>query len=924
MPANFVSSIGFFRSAVGALTFVALCTLTTLAQADDPKPGDKPAEKADAKVNANEVSAEAGAKAADAASGAAAAAAKKPKFPPFAEVLKDAEAIDGLIKLHRKGGTVYAEISPAQLNKDFIVVISIAKGIGRGALLGGMSWGFGDDWLWQFRKVDDYIHVVRRNVRFSAAKGSPEERAVALAYTDSVLFSLPIVTMGPSGGFVVDLNAIFMGDLPQISQALPGFMFSPQRSTWAAVKGFEDNVELQVAATYASSGLSDIDSVPDSRGATINVHYSISNLPQTGYKPRLADDRVGYFLTVLKDYSQKVEEDRFVRYINRWDLAKADPSAEVSPPKKPIVFWLEKTIPYKYRASIRDGILEWNKAFEKAGYVNAIEVRQQPDNADWDPEDINYNTFRWITSSAGFAMGPSRVNPTTGQILDADIIFDADFLQFWKTEYETFTPKSIAAMTGGPLDLKSYLEQEKHRETEHGFCPDCSLAHGRAMDFAFASTALMATAAEGPKSEAEKERLIMQGLKEVTMHEVGHTLGLRHNFKSSGYLTLAEINDPKKTAEVGLTASVMDYAPANIAPKGKKQGDYFSTTIGPYDMWAIEYGYKPLSGGSPDGEKTDLNKIAARSGEAALAYSTDEDTRGIDSDPLSNRFDLGKDTVEYAKQRAELIASLWPTVVERSVKDGDGYERARQAFGILLANHGIAMHFASRYVGGVHVSRSHKGDKDADKPFEVVDVKKQRDALELLEKQVFNDKPFQFPPELYNSLAATRWNHWGKTMPVRADYPVHEVISMWQERILSQVLSPLTLQRLHDSELKVPSDQDAFTTAELISRLTKTIFAETETLQGGDFTNRKPAVSSLRRNLQRHYLSRLSSMVLGGTGAPEDCQTVAFAEMKSLQERMNKLLASNVKLDDYTKAHFAESSARIEKVLEAGLDLRTP
>ena len=129
----------------------------------------------------------------------------------------------------------------------------------------------------------------------------------------------------------------------------------------------------------------------------------------------MADDRVGYFVTALKDFSKKEnEDDRFVRYINRWNLEKADPSAEMSTPKEPIVFWLEKTIPFKYRKPIRDGILEWNKAFAKAGYYDAIEVRQQPDDAPWDPGDIRYNTFRWITAGAGFAMGPSRVNPTTG------------------------------------------------------------------------------------------------------------------------------------------------------------------------------------------------------------------------------------------------------------------------------------------------------------------------------------------------------------------------------------------------------------------------------------------------------------------------------------------------------------------------------
>ncbi len=234
------------------------------------------------------------------------------------------------------------------------------------------------------------------------------------------------------------------------------------------------------------------------------------------------------------------------------------------------------------------------------------------------------------------------------------------------------------------------------------------------------------------------------------------------------------------------------------------------------------------------------------------------------------------------------------------------------------------MYFAARYVGGVYVNRSHKGDKDAATPYVVVDPKKQREAMELVEQEIFSDKPFQFPPDLYNHLAASRWDHWGSEVPLRNDYPVHEVIAMWQGRILDQLLSSLTLTRLHDSELKVPADQDAFTVPDLIDNLTKSIFSEFDTLQGGEFTDRKPAISSLRRNLQRQYLTRLSNLAMGNTSAPADCQTVAFAELKSLQDRMNKLLASNVKLDDYTRDHLTESSARIGKVLDARLQLHMP
>ncbi len=868
---------------------------------------------------------------ADAASAAKAAAKvaedddtpkAKPKFPPFSTVIKDATKLEGLITLHKKETSVYAEIPSSIQNKDLIMIMSIARGIGQQPLLGGMSWGFGDDWVWQFRKVDDTIRIVRRNVRFTANKGSPEDKAVGLAYTDSVLYSLPIATMSPGGAPVVDLTPVFMSDIPQLSQVLSGFVFSSNKSNWATVKSYPDNVELEVAATYASSGTQEIETIADSRGATIHVHYSISLLPNTGYKPRLADDRVGYFLSVLKDYSTKTDEDRFVRYINRWDLQKADPTAELSPPKKPIVFWLEKTIPIKYRKPIRDGILEWNKAFEKAGIYAAIEVRQQPDNADWDPEDVNYNTFRWITSGAGFAMGPSRVNPMTGQILDADIIFDSDFIQFWKQEYETFSPQGIAAMTGGPNDLRSYHKMYGNlgEDQANCRCRSCQLSHGRTLDMAFGAAALLAK--DSATSEAEKEKLIMQALKEVTMHEVGHTLGLRHNFKASTVYTLAELNDPKKTAETGLTGSVMDYTPGNIAPKGAKQGDFYSQTIGPYDMWAIEYGYKPFSGGT-EGEVAELQKIAARSGEPMLRYSTDEDTRGIDPDPLSNRFDLGKDPLEYAKQQAKLVSDLWPGLVDRVVKEGEGYQQARRTFGVLLSKYGQAMFFTARNIGGIEVSRSHKGDKGAKAPFIVTDAKQQRDTLELLSERVFSDKPFEFPPALYNYLAATRWSHWGSKIPSRTDYAIHDSVAMWQDRVLSQLLSPLTLERLYDSELRVAADKDAFTTAELLHKLTASIYSELESTKEGEFTDRKPAISSLRRNLQRNYLDRMTKLALGQTDAPHDCQSIARMEIKSLNKQITTLLDKEIKLDSYSKAHLQELSAYIEKVLNAEITLNS-
>ncbi len=890
-----------------ACLITAFCVNGQALLADEAK-----ADEAQAK-DASEVAAESGDSKGSGSSSDSKAEKPKPKYPPASKVLKDTKAIEGVMKLHLSDTKLFAELRSSDLNKDFMVLITIAKGIGQRPLLGGYSWNFGDDWVWQFRKKGDNIQVVRRNVRFKAKSGTPEAEAVRLAYTDSILFSLPIATRGSGGSYVIDLTPVFFNDLPQISQVLPGFSFSRQRSSWGSVKGYSKNVEIQVAATYASSGRQYLETVPDSRAATINVHYSISRLPKTDYKPRVADDRIGYFLTAVKDFSKDDTDTRFVRYINRWNLQKEDSSADVSMPKKPIKFWLEKTVPYEYRKPIRDGIVEWNKAFEKAGFYNAVEVEQQGKSADWDPGDLNYNTFRWITSSAGFAMGPSRVNPTTGEILDADIIFDADFLQSWKREYEYFTPAGVAAMSGGPIEIEAYEAQQKalpprlrgHQHT--GRC-SCNLLGGAAQQMAFAQ----AVAATRKRSADDLDKLIQQGLKEVTMHEVGHTLGLRHNFKASTMYSLEEMQDTAKTRETGMVASVMDYNPVNMVPEGMKQGDFYTTTVGPYDIWAIEYGYTPLKD-----EKKGLSKIAGRSGEPNLAFSTDGDTRGIDPDPHSRRFDFSDNLIEYANAQVQLVAEAMPLILDDMVDEGEGYQKARQTFGVLLGRHFSSVFDASRYVGGIYVSRSHKGDDNAKEPFELVDVKRQREALELVSKQMLSDKPFDIPPSLYNKLMPSRWSHWGEGYTPRIDYPIHRTILMLQDRVLDQLMSSLTLTRLHDNELRIAEDEDALTVADLITSLTETIFKEVKEFEeGGEYTNRKPMISSLRRNLQRSYLSRLAKLALDRTSAPDDCQTLAYAELADLKKEIDTLLEDDPELDRYSEAHLREASDRIKKVLE--------
>lgn len=828
-------------------------------------------------------------------------ATAKPAAPTapskFEAAIKDAKKVEGLWTVYYKDQQILVDLKNSQLNQDYIVLSSIARGVSVMPVYGGMTWG--DDVLWSFRKVGDKMHVLRKNVRFKAKPGSPEAAAVKMAYSDSVLYALPVIA-DTGGGSLVDMTRVFLSDDERIGQQLRA-AFAMDRSTVSRVKAFEKNVEIDIVAIY--SGNSEFDTIADSRGMQVGVHYSISQLPSTGYKPRKADDRVGYFLTVAKDFTDNSDDEHFVRYINRWDLQKTDGAARLMPPKKPITFYLEKTVPFNLRPIVREGIEEWNKAYETLGFANAIEVLQQRDEDTWDPEDVHYNTFRWITAEAGFAMGPSRVNPLTGQILDADIIFDASFLRSWRHEYENFTPSTVAMMFG---DDEAFAAAGASPRGHHA----CRLATGMQQQMGFAAAALLTRGLVEKRGELPEE-FLQQALKEVVMHEVGHTLGLRHNFKASSWKSLAEIEDANKAGEA-IVASVMDYSPVNVNPPGSKQSAYYTKTIGPYDHWAIEYGYKVISGD----ENAELAKIASRSGEPGLDYATDEDTRGsMDPDPMSNRFDLGKDPVAYAQRQITVTRELLPKILERSLQEGDGYQRARQAFMIVLGEGWRASQFAARIPGGVEVRRDHKGDANNRLPFQVMTAQQQRAAVKLLLEQPLNAPTFD--PQVLNSLASTRWYHWGITQPSRIDFPVHDTVARLYSRITVPLLSATTMQRLLDGELKVKADEDAYTLAEHLKTLVDGIFSEYGSPAGGEYTNRKPFVSTFRRPLQRGVLEQLTDMVSKDSSHPEDARVLVRMYLGDLKGKMEAALAKeDLKLDDYSKAHTQDSVERIKQVLE--------
>ncbi|MFG0332632.1 MAG: zinc-dependent metalloprotease, partial [Maioricimonas sp. JB049] len=482
-----------------------------------------------------------------------------------------------------------------------------------------------------------------------------------------------------------------------------------------------------------------------------------------------------------------------------------------------------------------------------------------------------------------------------------------------KQDYETFTAEDAQRLMPNWSPFEE-LSDANGNDTARLKAMRCALSHGMQYHMGVSAALLLGQGVTARDGKLPEE-FIHQGLKEVVMHEVGHTLGLRHNFKASSWKSLEEMAEDKARQE-GTVASVMDYNPADISPDPKKQGLYFTQTIGPYDYWAIEYGYSPVS------STEELAKIADRSGEPGLEYATDEDTRSFDSDPLSNRFDLGKDPLEFVARQMDHSSELIPKVVERSVKDGEGYQRARQAFGLLMSEYWRSALFAARFPGGVYVRRDHKSDKeDARPPFEVVEAAKQREATRLLLESALAAP--EFDGSLLNYLAASRWNHWGVRDLARLDYPIHEIMGRMQGLVISQLLSARTLERLLDNEFKASGDEDVYTLAEHLRLVTDGVFSEWNPKEAkGEFNAKKPFIDSFRRDLQRQTLKELMQMVVRSYSAPEDARTLARMHLTRLGEQADALLgAENLKLDDYARAHLLDSRTRIRQVLEADLAL---
>lgn len=845
----------------------------------------------------------------------------------FEDLIEDCETVEGLFTFYHdpEEGKLYLEIEKDQL--DTIYLCNLQRDAGDGYFFdsGTMAGSF----PFEFQKVGKKIRWVHKNVYYRADEDSPIAAAVERGLTDSVVGSAKI-ERGPHpdrNSYLVDASSLFLQDHLNIGKILSSnervkreYKYDKDESFFAWVKSFKHNSEIETVAHYKGSRDTSTNMrIPDARSMEHRYRFSLSEIPQSDYVPRIADERVGHFSTMFQDYSSLERETPYTWYVERWNLEKSNSRAKMSKPKEPITFWIENTVPHEYRKAVRDGALMWNQGFEQLGFKDAVVVKQMPDNADWDPADIRYNVIRWIVMpGGGYAVGPSSANPFTGELYAADIRISADYVRYMFLRFE----EQIHPLAG----FADAMELDVIPQSDRA----CSYGSTKSREVAFGMDVLAARGYVDTNSD-EYQRYVYEALVDLVAHEVGHTLGMRHNFLASTQHDLADLHSPDITMTHGLTGSVMDYSPVNIAPKGTEQGQYFHTTLGTYDKWAVEYAYKPING-DPESQLEELEQIASRAADPRLAYATDEDAfgnrpQGIN--PLANMWDLSNDPIGYYEQRMTLTKELLTSIDKAFGTEGARYQKQRAVFGRAMGTYFQAASTVPRFLAGLHHRRDRVGDPNGRTPLEPVSVADQRRAMDFLTNHLFAQNAFEMPANLARNLAPERRLDfdWSVYYQPRVDYPVHSVLLGAQNAALGRIYHPIVLNRLVDFPLYFEGQQQPLGMYQIFDEVASAIWSELESKQN---------IDSFRRNLQRAHLSRLVSLVADPQGTPyyspssgrrsvgtlmppQDARSFARANLVSIRSNIDSVLAQG-SLNPETQAHLDETRARIVAVLDAGIE----
>jgi hypothetical protein len=808
----------------------------------------------------------------------------KKKEKSIKDLTKSSKKIEGLFTIYQDTitGSVKLLVKEDQLNKDFIYFSQIADGVTEAGAFRG---AFRGNSVFQVKKYFNKLDFITPNTSFYFDKNSALSKSSEANISDAVMATGKILALDAKNGeYLIDADGLFLSETftrvkgPKRPGRSPlAFSlgnFDKKKSKINEIKNYPENTNVKTQYVYSNPSVLNGGSaaVTDGRNVSIKVFHTFMNMPKDDYSPRMDDARVGYFLTETNDMTA-TSTVNYRDMIHRWKLIKKNPEAAISEPVTPITWWIENTTPLEWRETIKEGVLAWNVAFEKAGFKNAMAVKVQPDDADWDAGDVRYNVLRWTSSPnppfGGY--GPSFVNPRTGEILGADIM-----LEFVHFTNRVFADKLYNdAATNMKLETSEELEVTTFFEKQN--LNYCSMGHVMHDNMQLGSAVLQATGA----SDLDMDALKKEGMKSLIMHEVGHTLGLNHNMKASQLFSPEQLADADFIKGKALTGSVMDYAGINITNDRSKQGQYADMAVGPYDIWAVQFGYQDFK------DDSEMGVLLNKSTKPELIFGNDADdmrSPGKAIDPRVMIGDLSNDQITYSINRFELVNSMMKNLKTQFTTQGETYEDLRRAYYTLHNQSAVAGGVISRFIGGVYVDRSTFGQEGGTQPYTPVSLSDQKRAMEAMKKYIFAPDAFNTPKDVYNFLAKQRRGYNFFAGP--EDPKIHEQVLAYQTKVLAHIMHPNTLQRISNSELY----GNDYKLSSFMSDINNIMF--------------KPdvygSINSFRQNLQAVYTKRLIDMI---SGKASSRFTVAAKSMAIYNLKNIKIWVRNGKGDLATKAH---------------------